>query len=172
MGLFVGHLSERTGADVAAAAAEWILASRPDFRLVMIGEGPLSEALRARHSGTAVFAGWREGTALAGAYRSADVVLAPAREDMWARPVLSAWAAARAVVTSGGAARTFVLPDVNGVLVEPDAGAVAEAVGALLGDGERRGWLGRNGRAAAETAFSWDVAAGKALELYVRRDNL
>ncbi len=53
--VFVGRISEEKGADVIAAA--WDRAALKGLRLQMIGDGPLVEALRARHP-RVEFLGW------------------------------------------------------------------------------------------------------------------
>jgi starch synthase len=38
----------------------------------------------------------------------------------------------------------------------------------MLSDTERAQWMGRNGRIAAETAFSWDAIAERTEQVYQR----
>ncbi len=58
---------------------------------VVVGDGPQRAALQARHSAVH-FTGWREGEALAQAYRSADVMVFPSRTDTFGLVLLEAMA--------------------------------------------------------------------------------
>ncbi|MDQ4064755.1 MAG: glycosyltransferase, partial [Actinomycetota bacterium] len=54
-----------------------------------------------------------------------------------------------------------------GVLVPPrDAGALAAAIGDLLDRPERRGAMGRAGRARVERKFTWAETARRTAEQY------
>jgi glycosyltransferase involved in cell wall biosynthesis len=101
------------------------------------------------------------------------LVLAPFRRDYSGRAVLPAWVAAKpAVVLAGTAPAEFVLPGKNGWVVEEKAEKLADAVCAAFADPDLAAWMGRNGRVAAETAFTWDDSAQKLLAAYARRPSL
>ncbi|MGH9260896.1 MAG: glycosyltransferase family protein, partial [Acidimicrobiales bacterium] len=54
----------------------------------------------------------------------------------------------------------------TGILVDPDdPAAVAAAVGALLGDADRRRRLGAAGRRAVETYYTWDRVAADLIRI-------
>jgi glycosyltransferase involved in cell wall biosynthesis len=55
--VFVGRISEEKGADAICAA--WDRARLSDLRLLMVGEGPMLEALRTRHP-RVEFVGWQD----------------------------------------------------------------------------------------------------------------
>jgi len=60
-----------------------------------------------------------------------------------------------------------VLPGRTGLLVPPDdAGALIEALSALLGDAPGREAMGREARALAERDHSWKAVAARYLELF------
>lgn len=58
---------------------------------VVVGDGPQRAALQARHP-SVHFAGWRQGEALAAAYRAADVMVFPSRTDTFGLVLLEAMA--------------------------------------------------------------------------------
>ncbi|WPB85207.1 glycosyltransferase family 4 protein [Sediminicoccus rosea] len=58
---------------------------------VVVGDGPQRAALQSRHPAVH-FAGWREGEALAHAYRGADVMVFPSRTDTFGLVLLEAMA--------------------------------------------------------------------------------
>ena len=73
------------------------------------------------------------------------------------------------VATTAGGIRSLVEHDRNGMLVaERDARALAEAIGALLRDPDRRSRLGREGRALVEARFGWDATAARLEAAYDR----
>lgn len=103
-------------------------------------------------------------------YRSADVVVcAPWYEPFGIVP-LEAMACARPVVAThvGGLIDT-VVEDATGVHVPPrDPEALAEAIGALLADPERRRRYGAAGRRRAVTRYSWRRIAAETTRVYER----
>ncbi|PCN47680.1 glycosyl transferase [Curtobacterium sp. 'Ferrero'] len=103
-------------------------------------------------------------------YRSADVVVcAPWYEPFGIVP-LEAMACGRPVVASsvGGLIDT-VVEDATGLHVPPrDEEAVADAVGALLDDPERRAELGAAGRVRAVSRYTWQKVAAESERVYDR----
>ena len=101
-------------------------------------------------------------------YNLADVVLNTSRVDLSPFSLMEASACGRAcVATDVGAIRDIVVDGETGVLVrEPEAGAIADAVAALLSDVERRRGFGRAARARAERHFALRVVANQLLEVY------
>ena len=173
--LFAGRLHPQRGADLLLDAMPHVLGVVPEAVAIFVGEGDLAGHLQAasqdRGFGHAVrLLGWRQGRELADLYRACDCVSSPARVDPFGMVVLSAWAASRPVVaTRTGAPAEFIKSEDNGLLVDSDPAAVADGLVRLLSAPEEATWMGRNGRVAVETAFTWDVVAGKTLAAY-RRD--
>lgn len=106
---------------------------------------------------------------LARLYAEAAVVVVPSLYEGFSLPALEAMASgAPLVVTNGGA-----LPEVVGaqghaaVIVDPgDAGRLAHAVQAVLGDPTLASELGRNGFARARELYSWQACALRTAEHY------
>lgn len=103
----------------------------------------------------------------------AHIVALPSYREGMPRALNEAAAAGRAVVTTDTpGCRDAVDPGRSGLLVPVgDAGALAEALGALIADGERRRAMGTAGRALAERRFDLRkvIAAQLALCDTVRR---
>ena len=57
---------------------------------------------------------------------------------------------------------------VNGLKVDATPDSIAWGLGTLFTNFEWARWMGRNGRIAAETAFSWDTIAGHVVDVYRR----
>ncbi len=132
--LYAGRLSNEKGVDLLAEA---FLAARqrdPRLHLALAGGGPEEEALRARLGEHATFLGWLTGEELGRAYASADVFLFASRTDTFGQVILEAQASGLPVVAVGeGGPRSLIQHGETGLLVAPEAGALAEAVLSLTG---------------------------------------
>lgn len=143
--------------DFIAASAR-VIARIPETRFVVVGDGERRaelEALAARH-GLAErmrFLGWRGD--LVGIYAGLDVVVLTSANEGSPVSLIEAMAAARPVVATGvGGVPDLVEHGVNGLLVPPgDPSATAEAIAALLADGERRRAMGEAGRKRVRDAY-------------------
>ncbi|MFF1378389.1 glycosyltransferase [Streptomyces sp. NPDC058308] len=143
----VGRLCRQKGQDVLLRAWPAVAARVPEARLVLVGDGPDADRLRARAGPRVAFAG--EAADAAPWYRAADVVVLPSRWEGMALAPLEAMACARPVVVTDvdGARESLPRTDRGHALVPPeDPGALARALVAVLRDGELRDALGRRGR--------------------------
>ena len=70
------------------------------------------------------------------------------------------------VSTINGGPAEFVWHEVNGLKVYAHADSIAWGLGTLFTNFEWARWMGRNGRIAVETSFSWDSITDHVLELY------
>jgi glycosyltransferase involved in cell wall biosynthesis len=167
--LYVGRVSREKGLDVLAEAYRTMHAHRPDIRLIIVGDGPYLEEMRAQLSGLpVVFTGYLKGAALAEAYAGAELFVFPSATDTFGNVVLEAQASGvPVVVTSSGGPRESMLPGRTGLVVPPgDARALALAVLELALDQDRLGAMSREARLhAAKTSFdqaflkTWDIYA-------------
>jgi glycosyltransferase involved in cell wall biosynthesis len=90
----------------------------------------------------------------AGIYRAADLVVAPSQGPELGRSVIEAAASGVPVLATGSTTGAgIVVPGETGLLVEPTAEAIADAMAGLLADDELRSRIGRAARARAELAF-------------------
>lgn len=143
----VGRLCRQKGQDVLLRAWDSVLRRVPDARLVLVGDGPDRDRLRAAAPGSVLFAG-----AVADAspwYQAADLVVLPSRWEGMALAPLEAMACGRpVVVTDVDGARESLPPSFAAPCVVPpeDPRALAEAVGELLLDPALRASLGDRGR--------------------------
>jgi glycosyltransferase involved in cell wall biosynthesis len=149
--LFVGRLTAVKRLDRLLEAFTEVRDRVPDAVLVVAGEGDLTDEVRsvAASSGDAVrLLGWQSD--VASLYASADlVVISSDNEGMPVTLLEAAMAGVPGVTTDVGSAAEVVEHGVTGLVVPPDAGALAEALVELLLDGERRSVMGR---AAAQRA--------------------
>ncbi|MDP9452329.1 MAG: glycosyltransferase family 4 protein [Actinomycetota bacterium] len=169
-----GRLMTTASADVSMKGLAHLLEAlpkvhteRPDAELVVVGAprpgSPLPAVLERLALGAAVrFVSGVSDEELVELYAEAEVAVVPSLYEGFSLPAVEAMACGVPLVaTTGGA-----LPEVVGhdgraaVLVPPgDAGALAGAILALLGDPARRASLGAAGRARALARYSWRATA-------------
>ncbi|MFG2945671.1 glycosyltransferase [Streptomyces adustus] len=143
----VGRLCRQKGQDILLDAWDAVLRRVPRARLVLVGDGPDGDRLRARAPRSVLFTGAVADTVPW--YRAADLVVLPSRWEGMALAPLEAMGCGRpVVVTDVDGARESLPPALTGhCLVPPgDPGALAAAVAGLLLDPPLRASLGRQGR--------------------------
>jgi UDP-glucose:(heptosyl)LPS alpha-1,3-glucosyltransferase len=148
--LFVGHAFERKGlVDAVAALAR----CGPNAHLVVVGGG---DADAYRREADALGVGER--VHFVGAvdspedyYAAADVFVLPTRSDPWGIPVIEAMAAGVPVVTTAAAGSADVAERAGAALLVPPRSPerLAQAIGDLLADPDRRRTMGERGKAEA-----------------------
>ncbi|MBB0246801.1 glycosyltransferase [Streptomyces alkaliphilus] len=139
----VGRLCRQKGQDVLLRAWPRVLRRLPDARLVLVGDGPVGEALRATAPRGVLFTGavddprpW---------YAAADLVVQPSRWEGMALTPLEAMACGRPVLLTDVAGARECLPKehLGRCLVPPgDPRALASAVVGLLADPPGRVGIG------------------------------
>lgn len=138
-------------------------AARPDTKLVLVGDGPMLEELRAMLSGGlgCLIAGRLVNGELSAHYASADIFLFPSVTETFGNVTLEAMASGLAVVAHDyAAARQHIGHWRSGLLSPPgdDAAFIRQAV-SLAQDLEGARVMGRAARAVAER-LSWDSVVG------------
>lgn len=114
--LYVGRLAAEKNLELAIAAFQAIQRIQPHARLVLVGDGPLTPRLRARHP-EFVYCGMRQGHDLATHYASADLFLFPSLTETFGNVTLEALASGLAVTAFDyAAARAHVEPGRSGLL--------------------------------------------------------
>jgi len=167
--LAVCRLAPQKGLDTAVRA----LASIPDARLLVLGEGPDRESLTALAASLGVsdrlLLPGRVGD-VASLYRRADLVVHPARWEGFGLAMLEAMLAGKPVVAArAGSAPELVVDGETGFLFPvDDPEALAEAVTSLLGDRDRSEQMGRAGLDRARAEFSVARMAARTIAVYER----
>jgi glycogen synthase len=172
--LFSGRLVFQKGPDLLVEAIPFILANYPSAKFIFVGDGEMRHAVEGRAHQLRVahatrFLGFRNGYELADLYKACDTVCVPSRNEPFGIIVLEAWSAGKPVVVSrNGGPDEFVWHQVNGLKIYPTAESVAWGIGTLFTNFEWARWMGRNGRVAAENAFSWDAVADHVSHVYMQ----
>lgn len=95
--MYVGRLAPEKNLPLAIEAFRAMAVHAPKSKMVLVGDGPEREALRARHPDL-VFAGMRTGVELAEHYASADVFLFPSLTETYGNVTMEAMASGLAVL--------------------------------------------------------------------------
>ena len=159
--ILVSRLAPEKNLPVVIAAFEQMRASRPDARLVMVGDGPARAALEQQHPHV-IFAGMKTGEELAAHYASGDIFLYPSLTETYGNVTVEAMASGLATVAYDyAAARQHIRHEVNGLLApfdDTDA-FVAQARG-LVDDAERIDRIRGDARRTVES-LTWDHIMGQ-----------
>ncbi|MEE4492049.1 glycosyltransferase family 4 protein [Streptomyces sp. BE230] len=146
----------------------------PAAHLVVVGrraeDGPVAQAIERHGLGDAVeFVKGISDTELVDLVRSAQIACVPSLYEGFSLPAAEAMATGTPLVaTTGGAIPEVAGQDGETCLAVPpaDAGALADALGRLLGDPELRARLGAAGRERVLARFTWKQAAIGTAALY------
>jgi glycosyltransferase involved in cell wall biosynthesis len=172
--LFCGRLVYQKGPDLLVEAIPWIVKCVPAAKFIFAGDGEMRQAAESRAwqlgVGHAVrFLGYRNGRELVDLYKACDAVCMPSRNEPFGITALEAWSAGKPVIVSkNGGPDEFVWHEVNGLKIYPNPNSVAWGIGTLFTNFEWARWMGRNGRMAAEDAFSWDAVANHVAQVYIQ----
>lgn len=124
--LYAGRISRDKAPDLLAEVYSRLVKKRGDINLILAGDGPYAETLRAKlgGSGRIVFTGRLEQEELAALYSGADVFVFPSVTDTFGLVVLEALACGLpAVVSDAGGAREIVEDGISGFVAragDPD----------------------------------------------------
>ena len=169
--LTVGRLTHMKGQWHLVDAVPGMLARFPDLAVVLLGDGPLREALEKRAAGLGVggavrFPGHR--TDARQLLAAADVFVLPSRHEGMPLVAIEAMEAGLAVVATRVIGSEEVVEDgVTGALVRPaDPAALAAALGLLLADAGRRRRQGAAGRRRYLACFTRERMARDTAAVY------
>lgn len=161
--IVVGRLVRQKGVDVILRAMARMTAPST---LTVVGDGPAraeltAQAAAAGLAGRTVFTGWLPRAALPDAYRAADVMVFPSRDEGMPNVVLEAMASGLPVAgTDIPGTREAVVHGETGFLAAvDDVAAIADALDGLAADPARRSAMAAAARARAVREYSWRTTA-------------
>ena len=118
--LFVGRLVKEKDLDDLIKANDLLKQRGNDFKLVLVGDGPMREELEEKLP-DALFAGYRHKKELSEFYASADVFVFPSTTETFGNVVLEAFASGLpAVVVNKGGVADIVNDKKDGFIAEPN----------------------------------------------------
>ncbi len=170
--LFVGRMVVQKGPDILIQTLPHVLKFYPHVKYVFAGDGHMRSdvygmAQRLGVSHAVRMLGDVRGRALYDLFKACDIVAVPSRNEPFGIVILEGWSAHKPVVsTKRGGPAEFVWHGVNGLQVDDNPDSVSWGLGTLLADHNRCRWMGRNGRAAVDAAFSWDNIAEQTEVVY------
>ncbi len=140
--LYSGRITREKGVELLAESFLAAKAQDPRLHLTLAGGGPEQERLAESLGEHATFLGWLDGDALARAYANADIFLFPSSTDTFGQVILEAQASGVAVVAvAEGGPLSLIEDGVTGLLRNPDAEALSQAVLELAASPARRAEL-------------------------------
>lgn len=162
--LFFGRLVLEKGAELYAATMRE-LRGRAGIRALVVGAGPAASVFAGLDG--AVLTGHLEGTDLARAVASADILLTPSVTETFGQVVLEAMASGVPVVSAAAPnARALLADGQTGLLCAPrDVSAYREAILRLANSPGQRQEMGAAAREAS-AAYSWSAASESVARVY------
>jgi glycosyltransferase involved in cell wall biosynthesis len=150
--LFAARLEERKDPLGAIAAAEAARAEGAGLVLLIAGDGPLGEEVRARAGAGVRPLGHRDD--VEDLYDAADLFLLPSHREGMSLALLEAMAHGLAPVVADGAGNAETVADAGLVFAAGDSEAMASALASLAADPAERARLGGAARARLEGDLS------------------
>ncbi|MFH1797936.1 MAG: glycosyltransferase family 4 protein [Candidatus Omnitrophota bacterium] len=172
MVLFVGRMVYQKGPELLIEAMPHVLKYHDNAKAVFVGDGEMRRGMedKARHMGLSYAVkclGYVKGWRLVDLYKASDVVCIPSRNEPFGITMLEAWSAGKPVVASqNGGPGEILWHEINGLKIYPNPDSIAWGIGTIFEDFEHARWMGRNGRVAVESCFSWDTIANQTLDAY------
>ncbi len=172
--LFVGRLVEKKRPDLLIDAFAVVHRQRPTARLRIAGAEDASYERRLRQQVARLgldhaveFMGFVEGSTKARCFGEAGIFVLPSDEENFGIVFAEAMSVGLPVVTTPG---VDLWSDIDrweaGIVVKSEVGAIADAMGRLLGDSALRYRLGENGRRLVADRYAPIRVGSQLMELY------
>jgi phosphatidylinositol alpha 1,6-mannosyltransferase len=164
--LFFGRLVVEKGIDLFIETVRTLRRNGHEVRALVVGAGPAADRLRALPG--VVLTGHLEGSDLARAVASADIMISASTTETFGNVVLEAMASGLAIVAADApSSRALIEPGRTGILCPP--GSPEDFARDVAGLSDNPGERVRRGEAAREAskAYSWDAACAAAEAAYL-----
>lgn len=168
----VGRLSVQKGLDLFLPAMRPLFQARPNLRLLLVGDGPEREPLRAQAASLGLaervrFAGWQ--TDLRPWYEALDALVMPSRREGLPNSGLEAMAyGVPLAATAVGGLGDLLDRGAAGVLLDDEPNAWPAQLRSLIDDPGERQRLGVVGRRRIEARFSFEARMRRVAGVYDR----
>ncbi len=170
--VFLGRLHPGKGLELLTSAFAQIAGAYPDARLVLVGPDAGARAGIERAAGDAgisdrvVLPGPVYGREKLAALAGAVCYALPSEHEGFSVAICEALACATPVVISPACHFGEVADAGAGFVVPREAGAIADAIGRLLGDRDVAAAMGRKGRELVFERYTWPGVAARCVHLY------
>ncbi|MGD8993363.1 MAG: glycosyltransferase [Desulfobacterales bacterium] len=173
--LYVGRVSKEKNLHTLCRAYQMLYQLRKDVQLVVVGNGPYLDEMKAKLRGTSCFfTGYLNGDDLPTVYASCDVFIYPSTTDSFGRAVLEAQASGLPViVTDRGGPQENIVAGKTGLAIKgDDADSLVDALHFFIANPTAARQMSRAARQYMEERFfdgafhhSWKMYAAAADDL-------
>lgn len=170
--LFMGRLNHIKGPDLLLHAFSKLRSRRSDCMLIFAGPdgGMLAEmeSFVAKHnaSDNVRFVGYLGGIEKTQAFRAAELLVIPSRQEPMSIVVLEAGREGTPVMVTDKCDFDVIEEVGGGVVVEASVSGLEKGLSLVLEDGQRLARMGSSLQTYVKETFSWDSIVSKYLELY------
>ncbi|MHC1591418.1 MAG: glycosyltransferase family 4 protein [Candidatus Helarchaeales archaeon] len=162
----------RKGLQYLIKAMPMIIKEHPEARLILMGDGPLKEALileteRLNLTKNVLFTGMIPNARVPSYIAAANVCVVPSLDEGFGVAAVEAMSMKKPLVSTQAGGLKEVVNETNALIIPPkNSKALAEAILKLLENPEIGRKLGENGRKTVMSKFNWKLAAKKHELLY------
>ncbi len=181
--MFVGRLIPSKGTDLLLRALNQVVSSGCAISVLIIGNGPELETLRAQARADGLlaerpndpnkmfFAGWQQQSAVASYFATQDCLVFPTLHECGGAVALEAMAMELPVIASGWGGPADYVDERCGILIaagsqERYVEDLAAAMVRLARDPALRKRMGQEGRHKVEQLYTWDNKIDRILDYY------
>lgn len=171
--LFVGRLDFQKGIEYLISAFSKIILDFPEVKLIVVGDGPLKNHVRAviskyNLSGSIFLLGRVDVKDLPDIYAACDLFVVPSLMEGFGIVYLEAMACGKACIgTNIGGVEDVIADGRTGLLVPPaDPKSIYLAIKSLLSDEDTLMRFGKEGRKRVLENFTWEKVAAQTLDVY------
>jgi glycosyltransferase involved in cell wall biosynthesis len=172
--LFLGRIHPKKGLDILAQAFARLVSQHENVHLVVAGpdEGTYRRQIEgflatAGVLDKALFTGLLTGTEKLAAFAAADIFVLPSYSEGLSVSMLEALASGIPIVITRQCQFPEVADSGAGVVIEPDAGQLLEAMAMVLDNPEEGRDMGRRGQKLVIQKYTWDSVATQIRKLYI-----
>lgn len=117
--LYVGRLAVEKELDVLLKAVQILYTNKMNFKILFVGEGPLSEELKASQIPNIIYTGYKQKEELQQIYAASDLFVFPSRYETYGNAVLEAMASGLPVIAPfSGGIKENLINGYNGLIFE------------------------------------------------------
>jgi glycosyltransferase involved in cell wall biosynthesis len=169
--LWIGRFTPGKGVEYLLKGFQAFSRKFPDYTLMMIGRGPLKEDFikmiwEMGLEDKIVLREFIPNKELPSTYQDSALFALPSLVEGVPRTILEAMACGKPVVCTALPQLVDIVSGCGMLIPTGDAGAVADALSALVSDPALARGLGQSARAKVASRYSWDDTVTKTLDLY------